>query len=443
MRRNTPLKELATIAAPATASGRGSVGIIRVSGNKASEIAKEILGFIPKTRYAAFANFLDHNQNPIDQGIALLFKAPNSFTGEDVLELHGHGGPVIQDLLLQRVLALGAILARPGEFSERAFLNGKLDLVQLEAIADLINANSAQAANFAMQSLQGKFSEHISQLLGSLTKLRTYLEAAIDFTEEEIDAPKPEEIGNQIRALLEQIKLIQQTAQQGILTQEGISVVITGQPNVGKSSLLNCLCGHDRAIVTPIAGTTRDTLKEPIDMDGLLLHIVDTAGLRVSDNEVEAEGIKRAWNEITKADLLLLVTDNDEPDLKAYAEYLDKIIIVRNKIDLAPNALSNKSIAVSAKTGAGLEELRKKIQNKAGFITSQEGKFSARRRHLTALEQTEKFLSSAYDHCHQKLELEIIAEELRQAQNSLGSITGNFCADDLLDQIFREFCLGK
>jgi tRNA modification GTPase len=432
-----------SIVAPATPAGRGGISIIRISGPDVKKIAAQILGSVPKPRHAKLVNFLDSEQKIIDQGLALYFPAPNSFTGEDVLELHGHGGPVVQDLLLQRILELGVKLARPGEFTERAFLNGKIDLTQAEATVDLINANSNQAAHSALQSLQGNFSQQINQLLAALTKLRVYIEAAIDFTEEEIDYLSKNEIAKQFADLLAHLNKIKHEAQQGSLLREGISVVIAGKPNVGKSSLLNYLCGHDSAIVTPVAGTTRDVLKEYINLDGLPLHIIDTAGLRVSTDLIEAEGIKRAWHELEKSNFILLLIDNDELDLKPYAKFSEKLIIVRNKIDLIPTTLKQNIIPISVKTGAGIAQLKKHIQTKAGFNNTAEGKFSARRRHLDALDKTEQFLLTAQQHCSKNAALEITAEELRQAQNALGEITGAFYSEDLLGKIFSEFCVGK
>jgi len=431
-----------TIAAQTTPPGRGGVGVIRISGQKVKEIATKILGVIPKPRYVHFSVFLDANKEIIDQGLALYFPAPNSFTGEDVLELQGHGGPVILDCLLRRILELGAKLAEPGEFSKRAFLNDKIDLAQAESIADLINASSEQAAYSAMRSLQGKFSEKINLLIESLINLRMYVEAAVDFPEEEIDYISEQKITKQLENILATLDAVQKNAKQGALLQEGVSVVIIGKPNVGKSSLLNYLCGKDSAIVTHIPGTTRDVLREYINIDGLPLHIIDTAGLRESFDLVEQEGIKRTWQEMQRADFILLMTDEDKIDINYFKDFLDKLIVVRNKIDLTKYKahIEKEKIFISIKTGAGLELLKNYLKTNVGFNDESTGNFIARRRHLEALKKAEQFLLDGQKQIHA---LELLAEDLRQAQNSLGEITGKFYPDDLLDRIFSGFCIGK
>ncbi|MCK4869567.1 MAG: tRNA uridine-5-carboxymethylaminomethyl(34) synthesis GTPase MnmE [Gammaproteobacteria bacterium] len=438
-----------TIVAQATATGCGGVGIIRVSGSATTSIVKAVIGKIPQPRYADLAKFLDASNSVIDHGLVLFFPGPNSFTGEDVVEFHGHGGAVVLDRLLQRILGLGARLARPGEFSERAFLNGKLDLTQAEAVADLVSASSVQAASSAIKSLQGDFSKLVFAVAAQIMELRTYIEAEIDFTEEEIEFLTSEKISTTINEVLQQITSIKIKAVQGSLLRDGVSVVIAGKPNVGKSSLLNYFCGHDSAIVTDIPGTTRDLLKEYINLDGLPLHIIDTAGIRVSSDVIEQEGVNRAWLAINSADFILLVTDSDDVDLAPYDKLLDKIVIVRNKIDqdaMKPkeDVVDNiKTVYVSVKEQQGLNLLEKEIKQRAGFKTTSEGVFSARRRHLDALQQTEECLEQAITCANNNQPAELLAEELRMAQNYLGVITGEVYTEDLLDRIFSEFCVGK
>lgn len=447
-----------TIAAPATAPGLAGVGIIRVSGPLVSIITQQLIGVLPKPRFATYANFLDKENSVIDQGIVVYFPNPNSFTGEDVVEFQGHGGPVVQKLLLNRIIELGARLARPGEFSERAFLNDKLDLAQAEAIADLISASSEKAARSAIRSLQGQFSEKINHLVEKLIELRMYVEAAIDFPEEEIDflgdvvvKSSLEYIDSTLQALLEQ-------AHQGALLKDGIRVVIAGKPNAGKSSLLNALSGEETAIVTDIPGTTRDVVRESISIDGLILHIMDTAGLRNSNDLVEQEGVRRAWSEIKKADIILVVLDqtsttieemrNEFPDLFS-AENAAKKMVIRNKIDmlsidpLVEKSAEYTSIFVSAKTGLGIKEFKEEIKKLVGFEDYREGTFIARQRHLDALKKAALHLSHGK---HQLLNYkagELLAEELRLAQLALSEITGEFRSDDLLGKIFSSFCIGK
>jgi len=443
-----------TIAAIATPAGRGGVGIIRVSGPRCQEIAQSLLGKLPQPRYAEYLPFKDRNNQTLDIGLALLFSEPRSFTGEDVLELHGHGGPVVLDLLLQEVLYLGARIARPGEFSERAFLNGKLDLAQAEAIADLIDSASEQAARFAIRSLQGEFSSQIQELVAQLTDLRTFVESAIDFPEEEIDFLRDSQVSDEIAVLQSKLKHILMVARQGQLLREGITIVIAGKPNAGKSTLLNQLTGSDTAIVTEIPGTTRDVIRAHVSLDGMPLHIIDTAGLRESPDIVEKEGIRRAWNEIRQADRILYLVDRSDRTNLEQDNLLDelrlagpKITIVYNKVDLPgdiPSGSGKESVlAISAKTGAGLEDLRAHLKTCAGFQNIGDGGFMARRRHLQALEQALNHVLEGERQLVENKAGELLAEELRQAQQSLAQITGEFTADDLLGKIFSSFCIGK
>lgn len=437
-----------TIAAIATPPGRGGVGIIRISGPNVPKVAHDLLGKLPKPRQAQYRVFRDEKGAVLDEGLALYFPGPNSYTGEDVLELQGHGGPVIQDCLLQAVLKSGARIARPGEFSERAFLNHKLDLAQAEAVADLINASSEQAARAAMRSLQGEFSNHIQQLVSALIQLRVYVEAAIDFPEEEIDFLSDGKIAEQLFSLLQRVQTILATARQGSLLQEGMTLVIAGPPNAGKSSLLNALSGRDVAIVTDIPGTTRDILRDKIQIDGMPLHIMDTAGLRESGDVVEQEGIRRAQTEIARADRVLWVVDAATSESPSLEEKPKQLTVVYNKIDLineTPRVDREKDhdvIYLSAKTGAGMELLRTYLKACVGFQSHYEGGFSARRRHLHALERCEQALI----HSEQQLihrAGELVAEDLRVAQACLNEITGEFSSEDLLGEIFSSFCIGK
>lgn len=458
MQRRRVLPSNDTIAAIATPPGRGGVGIIRISGPNVASIAQPLLGFLPKARVAEYCVFRDQNDIAIDKGLVLFFPNPHSFTGEDVLELHGHGGPVVQDCLLRRILELGARIARPGEFSERAFLNDKLDLAQAEAIADLIDATSEQAARAAMRSLQGEFSKQIQRLVTALIHLRIYVEAAIDFPEEEVDFLTHGKVHEQLVALLQELKNIQTTARQGSLLREGMTVVIAGAPNAGKSSLLNALSGRDVAIVTNIPGTTRDVLRDAIQIDGLPLHIIDTAGLRDSSDHIEQEGIRRALHEIEHADQVLLVVDGMEfSDVETLLSTTDllrtkitaeksNITIVRNKIDLLnqPPSLQQENginvISLSAKAGTGMALLREHLKSCMGYTGFAEGGFTARRRHLDALARAEQAMLHAQTHSRAG---ELLAEDLRQAQSALNEITGEFTSDDLLGKIFASFCIGK
>ena len=444
-----------TIAAIATPTGRGGVGIVRVSGPAASRIAICVLGHCPKPRYAEYLAFKDHHQQVIDQGIALYFPAPNSFTGDDVLELQGHGGPVVMDMLLKSVIEAGARPARSGEFSERAFLNDKLDLAQAEAIADLIDAGSEQAARSALRSLQGQFSNEIHALVDQVTRLRIYVEAAIDFPEEEIDFISEGNVKQQIEAQLTTLATIDSKAQQGSLIREGINLVLAGQPNVGKSSLLNALAQREAAIVTDIAGTTRDIVKEVILLDGLPIHILDTAGLRQSEDLVEKEGMRRTWQAIEQADLMLLLVDSrtglgaEEQQILEQCPKNIKVVEVYNKCDLATQSPNENSVSggdaqqwISARTGEGIDKLVALLKRLAGMQTSGEGAFMARRRHLVALDKSRQHLQLAKQQAEQG-QGELIAEELKQVQQALGEITGELSSDDLLGKIFSEFCIGK
>jgi len=453
-----------TITAQATAPGRGGVGIIRISGKLCETIAASILGLVPKPRHAHHLPFYSTQKTVIDKGIALYFKAPHSFTGEDVLELQGHGGPVVLDMLLREVIAHGARLALPGEFSQRAYLNDKIDLAQAEAVADLINASSEQAARSAIRSLDGEFSQKIHQLVDALIHLRIYVEAGIDFPEEEIDFLSDGKIEKQLLEIIEKIDQLQQRAKQGSLLREGINIVIAGKPNVGKSSLLNRLAGRESAIVTDIEGTTRDVLKEQILIDGLPVHIIDTAGLRESQDVVEKIGIEKAWTEIKKADHLLLMTDAKHANLSAQQIWQQisqhpmptiPVTILVNKIDLyqAEPAPPQKgvtlikdnitSINLSVKEDIGINLLTEHLKQSIGFNQTAEGSFLARRRHLTALENAATALENAKIQLQVYKAGELVAEELKQAQESLSQITGEFSSDDLLGEIFSSFCIGK
>ncbi|WP_421232080.1 tRNA uridine-5-carboxymethylaminomethyl(34) synthesis GTPase MnmE [Aeromonas sp. 600276] len=449
-----------TIVAQATAPGRGGVGIVRVSGPAAEQVAEIVLGKLPRVRYAEYLPFRDEQGQPLDQGIALLFKAPNSFTGEDVLELQGHGGPVIMDMLVRRILQIkGLRPARPGEFSERAFMNDKLDLAQAEAIADLIEASSEQAARSAMHSLQGQFSGKIQQLVESLTRLRIYVEAAIDFPDEEIDFLSDGKVAGDLYAIMDELDAVRGEAKQGALLREGMKVVIAGRPNAGKSSLLNALAGRESAIVTEIAGTTRDVLREHIHLDGMPLHIIDTAGLRDTQDKVEQIGIERAWAEIEQADRVLFMVDGTTTDAvdprEIWPEFVDRLpkkiglTVVRNKADLtgedlAPSQEQGHAVyRISAKTELGLPALREHLKACMGFQSNTEGGFMARRRHLDALERAAERLLVAKEQLEVFVAGELVAEELRLAQESLSEITGEFSSDDLLGRIFSSFCIGK
>lgn len=448
-----------TIVAQATAPGRGSVGIIRVSGPLAGSVADTIVQTPLKPRYAHYLPFHDEGGSVIDEGLALFFPGPNSFTGEDVLELQGHGGPVVINMLIRAINKQGARLARPGEFSERAFLNDKMDLSQAEAISDLIDSASEQAARSAVRSLQGAFSGRIQELVEALIQLRIYVEAAIDFPEEEIDFLADGRVGLDLNALDGQLKGVMKEACQGALLREGMTVVIAGKPNAGKSSLLNALAGRDTAIVTDIAGTTRDILREDIHIDGLPLHIVDTAGLRESRDQVEKIGVERALKAVSEADRVLLVVDSAMTDSldpqaiwPALVECLpspDRITLVRNKVDLTGEGVGldttteNTVIHICAKSGAGVDALREHLKSCMGFAGASENGFSARRRHLEALEAAQHYVDKGKEQLMEFGAGELLAEDLRMAQKMLSEITGEFSSDDLLGRIFSSFCIGK
>ncbi|RUO27159.1 tRNA uridine-5-carboxymethylaminomethyl(34) synthesis GTPase MnmE [Aliidiomarina minuta] len=449
-----------TIVAQATPPGKGGVGIVRVSGPQARLVAERLLGHCPRPRYADYTPFKDQHGQVLDQGIALFFAGPNSFTGEDVLELQGHGGPVVIDMIIREILTLPDIRpARPGEFSERAFMNDKLDLAQAEAIADLIDTTSEQAARMALQSLQGEFSFRIDLLVDAVIRLRMYVEAAIDFPDEEIDFLSDGKVAGDLDDIISSLMDVEKQARQGSLLREGMRVVIAGRPNAGKSSLLNALAGRESAIVTEIAGTTRDVLREHIQIDGMPLHVIDTAGLRDSPDTVEQIGIERAWNEIAQADRVLFMVDSTEteafhPD-DIWPEFFNQLpdhipySVIRNKADLTnePAEIEQHNevpvLHLSAKTGLGIDLLRQHLKNAMGYSDNMEGGFMARRRHLTALENARKHLLSGKEQLEMNVAGEILAEELRLTQQHLNEITGEFTSDDLLGKIFGSFCIGK
>jgi tRNA modification GTPase len=445
------------IAAVTTPPGRGGVGIVRVSGKDLQQITQEILGCFPKTRHARLSNFSDENGLAIDQGIAIFYSSPHSYTGEDVLELQGHGGPAVMDMLLSRCLSLGARLAQPGEFTLRAFLNNKLDLAQAESVADIIDASTGEAVRCAMRSLQGEFSAAIHALTQAIIDLRMLVEATLDFPEEETSFLRHADVYNKLKSINSELEHIITAARQGSLLREGIHVVLVGQPNVGKSSLMNKLAKEEVAIVTATPGTTRDAIRETIQMEGVPIHLIDTAGLRETEDEVEKIGIARAWAAIEKGGLVLLLTDCRSGLTTEDQKILDKLpagvplIHIVNKIDLlkeVPRTSDEKEkaeIYLSAKTGAGIEQLRKKLLEIVGWKSNStcEGLFMARHRHLRALAETKKYLESACKITGQEIRAELLAEELRLAQQTLSSITGEFSADDLLGEIFSRFCIGK
>lgn len=485
-----------TIAALATPSGRGGIGILRVSGCQAEKVAYQLLGKLPKPRYADYLSFKDLDGSIIDQGIAIWFPGPDSFTGEDVLELQGHGGPIVLDLLLKCITSLpGVRVARPGEFSERAFLNDKLDLAQAEAIADLIDASSEKAARAAMCSLQGVFSSRINHLIEKLIQLRIWMEAAIDFPDEEIDFLSDGRVASQLEAIIDDLDAVKAEARQGSLLREGMKVVIAGRPNAGKSSLLNALAGRETAIVTRIAGTTRDVLREHIHIDGMPLHLIDTAGLRETTDEVERIGIERAWAEIHQADHILLIVDAATleastplsavlPDFISQLPNQLPVTVIRNKVDVTREGVGIERreisgqaasvcttilsepavdsvqgivesgddgvaerlyslIRLSAHTGEGVELLRNHLKEQMGMHSDLEGNFLARHRHLDALRLASVHLQQAKQQLIEYKAAELLAEELRLAQEELNGITGRFTSDALLGRIFSSFCIGK
>ena len=444
------------IAAIATPPGRGGIGVVRISGKNLTKLAKSILGKLPKPRYAHLSQFLDMNGQVIDQGIALYFPAPNSYTGEDVLELQGHSGPAVMNLLLSQCLSAGARLAQPGEFTLRAYLNNKIDLIQAESVADIIAANTSEAARCAIHSLQGHFSARIEELVDLLITLRMLIEATLDFPEDEIDNLQALQIQDRLDHIHIQLEQIFAAARQGNLLQEGIKIVLAGAPNVGKSSLLNQLVEDDAAIVTEIPGTTRDTIQRTIAIEGIPIHIIDTAGLRETSDIVEQKGIERTHAAIRNANMVIwLVDSSQQSDIKdqifSYISADKPQITVFNKIDLLneepriEDEKNNIRIHLSAKTGAGIELLRRKILEIAGWQYHQagEGVFMARQRHLQALSQARIHLDNAQRFTTNVYQLELLAEELRLAQSALSSITGRFTADDLLGEIFSHFCIGK
>jgi tRNA modification GTPase len=450
-----------TIVAVASAAGRGAVGVIRVSGPRVPQIAADILGGLPAPRRARFSSFLDAQGGSVDQGLALYFPAPASYTGEHVLELQGHGGALVVDMVLKRLLELGCRMARPGEFSERAFLNGKIDIAQAEAIADLIDAGTTAAARAAVRSLQGEFSARVDDLKTRITELRAYVEAAIDFPDEEIDFLSDKALGERLAAVFAAFDSITAAARQGALLREGLNVVIAGKPNAGKSSLLNRLAGDDVAIVTDVPGTTRDVLRQHVHLDGLPLNLIDTAGLRTATDVVEAEGVRRARHEMARADRVLYIVDagiagtEEEKDSAQWADELEQlpaevpITLVFNKIDLtgAPARLDETArpprVFLSARTGSGLELLRSHLKASAGYRELDSGAFAARRRHLDALSRARQHVQSAADILSSARAFELFAEDLRLAQHALGEITGEFTSEDLLGEIFGSFCIGK
>ena len=441
-----------TIAAIATASGAGGIGVVRVSGPLSQAIAISVLGHCPKPRYAAYLDFLQADGDLIDRGIAIFYPNPHSYTGEDVLELQAHGGTALMQILLARCIALGARQAEPGEFTRRAYLNDKMDLAQAEAVADVINAATIEAAKSAVRSLSGEFSQRINALLLKLIDLRMYVEACLDFPEEEIDFITQGRVADKLEAIIEEMRSVFAKAKQGSLLREGINVVLVGQPNVGKSSLMNQLAGEEVAIVTSIAGTTRDTIKNAIQINGVPLHVIDTAGLRETDDEVEKFGIARTWRAAETAHIALLlvdaahgITETEKSILAGLPQEIPKIW-VHNKIDVTqePALIAEQNqathIYISAKTGMGVNLLKNHLLKLAGYQNNAEGVFMARARHLSALTEVHEHLGLAVSQIESA---ELVAEELRLAQEALSSITGEFTPDDLLGEIFSKFCIGK
>jgi tRNA modification GTPase len=442
-------KDADTIVAAATPPGTGGIGIVRISGDETERIARAVLGSLPEPRTATYRSFRNAAGLKIDAGLALYFPAPASFTGESVLELHGHGGPIVISLLVDAVVGLGARLAAPGEFTQRAFLNDKLDLVQAEAIADLIGSGTTQAARAALRSLSGAFSNTIDALSEQLSRLRMHVEAAIDFPEEEIDFLSDDTLLFRLRECAAAFDVLMDEARQGRVLRDGYQIVIVGKPNAGKSSLLNLLSGQDAAIVTEVAGTTRDIIREQIDIDGLAVELIDTAGLRDDPDRIEEEGIRRARRAVENADAVLWIQDASDPDHGVIVEELPNdipVTVVRNKVDLTNEAAgptASNTINLSAKTGAGIGCLRETIRKLAGYENLGEGAFTARRRHLDALARAKAHFSSGRQALEETRAGELLAEELRLSQQALGEITGAVSSDDLLGRIFSEFCIGK
>jgi len=436
-----------TIVAAATPPGIGGVGIVRISGNDAPRIGERILGELPQARVAELRNFAGADGEPVDKGIALYFPSPGSFTGEPVIELHGHGGPTVMALLVEAAVAHGARLAEPGEFSKRAFLNDKLDLAQAEAIADLIESGTAQAARAALRSLSGDFSRAVNELVGQLTDLRVHVEAAIDFPEEEIDFLSDQQLLKRIEDCDAAFEKLLAAAKVGRVLRDGYQVVLVGKPNAGKSSLMNRLSGEETAIVTEIAGTTRDILRERIDIDGLSVELVDTAGLRDNPDIIEKEGIRRAREAMANADAVLWIQDATDKAAEEIGERVAEgvpIVVVRNKIDLVDEGASDdEAIHLSATTGTGLDALREEIRRLAGYKDLGEGALTARRRHVDALKRAADHFETGRTALNETRAGEILAEELRLAQQALGEITGTVSSDDLLGLIFADFCIGK
>ena len=439
-----------TIVARASAPGLGGVGVIRISGSDTKAIATALLGKIPENRFATKSSFFDDSGNALDHGLALFFLGPASYTGEDTLELHCHGSPVVLDQVMKRVLELGAELARPGEFTERAFLNGKLDLAQAESVADLINSQTQAAAKFALRSLSGIFSKEIDELSRRIEAVRVLVEATIDFSDEPVDDLSVDKLRLHITEISEKIRKILDRSRPGLLLSQGATIVIAGPPNAGKSSLLNAFAGSEKAIVSPHAGTTRDLIEAHIDLGGIPVHMVDTAGLRASDDDIEAEGVRRARETIDAADLVLCVLDDSDSVSSQFELHLEtgrttKQITVFNKSDLSGRLIGdtsdgiNAAVAVSAKNGTGIKQLTEAIRTALGFQGDDEDLILARRRHLNVLEQALGLMdsASALD------EPELVAEELRLAHRLLGEITGVFSTEDLLGEIFSSFCIGK
>ncbi len=441
-----------TICALASALGQGGIGVVRVSGPQSGAIAQTMLGRIPKARYAHYGSFFNQEGIEIDKGVALFFPGPHSFTGEDVLELQGHGGILVMRSLLESAMALGAVAAEPGEFSKRAFLNGKMDLVQAEAVADIIDASSEQSARSALRSLSGEFSNQVNALTKALIELRVFVEATIDFSDEEIDFLASGEVKLKVEQIESDIQNILSSAEQGAILREGLTVAIAGKPNAGKSSLLNALTQVSSAIVTDIAGTTRDVLKETIHVNGMPLNIIDTAGLHISEDKIEQEGIKRAHSEIERADVVLMVFDAQDktPDLSILPSGIEgkPIILIKNKVDLTGESTGithndeQTQLSLSAKQSKGIDLLRQELSSIAGLSDTGEGVLLARKRHIIALESALDSTRYALDQLNNNAS-ELVAEDLRQAAQYLGSITGEFSSDDLLGEIFSSFCIGK